>query len=112
MNNDTTLAADLMRMGLCVSLLVAGGCKPAASPYDKLCAIYESVAAQPDDSLDWFALSNRIASEAPDIADDHNSILLNQPDARYELFRKRASERAKQRDWQCDAIRKRWPPQE
>jgi hypothetical protein len=70
MNNGTTLAVDLTRIVLCVSLLVMGGCKPAASSDDKLCAIYESASAQPDDSVDWFALSSRIASEAPDIAED------------------------------------------
>jgi hypothetical protein len=42
-----------------------------------------------DSCLDWFALSQRIAQEAPEVADDHNAVLLNQTDSRYQSLRSR-----------------------
>lgn len=32
--------------------LVLASCKPSASPYDKLCTIYESLGAEADEDLD------------------------------------------------------------
>lgn len=111
MSKGTTSVRDTMRLALLAEILTIASCKPAPSPYDKLCTIYQNYDSQTDESLDWMALSQRIANEAPEVAEDHNNILLNQTGSRYELFRKRARESWKQSDWQCEAIRKRWPPQ-
>lgn len=100
-----------MRFVLLVQLIAMASCKSAASPYDKLCTIYQAYDSQADDDIDWMALSQRIENEAPEIADDHNNVLLNATGARYELFRKRARESWNQSDWKCGTIRRRWPPQ-
>ena len=105
-----TLARDAMRCVVLAALMIAS-CKSGPSPYDKLCTIYEGVASQPDEDLDWMALSQRISTEAPEISEDHKIVMLNQKGSRYELFRKRASQTWKQPDWQCEAIKKRWPPE-
>jgi hypothetical protein len=111
MSNGMTSAPNTLFAVFVTCLLAAFGCKPAPSAYDKLCSIYSTFESQPDDKLDWFAISQRIASEAPEISEDHNAVLLNQTGARYELLRKLAREDSNQPEWQCETLRKRWPPQ-
>ena len=110
MSKDMTSVHDTKRAVLMVALMFAS-CKSAPSPYDKLCRIYEGLASQADEDIDWMALSQRVADEAPELSEDHSIVMLNQKSSRYGLFRKRASQRWKQDDWQCDAIKKRWPPE-
>jgi hypothetical protein len=109
MSNDLILARDWMRILL--TALVLASCKLSGSPYDRLCTIYEGLGTVADENLDWWALAQRITNEAPEIAEDHQVVMLNEKGRRYELFRQRAIQDWKQPSWQCEAIKKRWPPE-
>lgn len=87
---------------------VLGSCKPAKSPYDKLCAIYQDYASKPDsDTVAMIELAERVSKEAPEVEPVFSAAVRNPPATRYPMFLQEA--RKDQPTWECPAIKARWP---
>jgi hypothetical protein len=84
-------------------------CGTSQSDYDKICAIYRDYESVPDtDTMAMIQLSARVEKEAPDVNQVYTAVVRNPPETRYSMLVENA--RRKQPRWQCETIKKRWPP--
>lgn len=94
-----------------VFVLCAGvACSSAATPYDRLCRIYEEFDGRPTSSEIAVAISMKVEKQVPEIYDDYHVVMSSGSAERYEMFRMLARERVHQANWTCEAIRRRYPP--
>jgi hypothetical protein len=101
-----------LRAGLCliVTMICFASCSRTSTSYDRLCRVYEDFDGKPDTSEVAVEISKTVGQKVPDIYADYHVVMSSGSNERYEMFRMLARERAKQNDWSCDAIRKRYPP--
>lgn len=91
-------------------VLAVAACGKRPTPYDRLCRIYEDVRGQSSTPELAMAVAKRVEAEIPEIAGDYGFLANVDVGERYELLQTLAREKAKQRDWQCEEIRKWYPP--
>lgn len=96
---------------LCVSVVVCvvSACRKS-SPYDRLCRLYEEGNGQPQTAELLMQITAKAEKQIPEIADDLLMVANASTDQRYELLRSMAEQKSGQADWQCEAIRKWYPP--
>lgn len=95
----------------CLLLLLSlSSCTKSASPYDRLCRIYEDVRGQPSTPDLAVTVAKRVENEIPEIAEDYGFLANVNVGERYELLRMLARDKANQQDWHCEEIRKWYPP--
>jgi hypothetical protein len=91
---------------------MAAGCARSASPYDKLCRIYEEVEGQPTTPELAMKVMAKAEKELPSLSEDLLTFANASVDQRYELLREMAKQKAGQPDWKCEAIKKWYPPRQ
>ena len=104
-----------MRQQLLIFVLLAAfsaACKQQAAPYDRLCKLYAEYESVPDDdAMAMMALSQRVEREIPEIMPFYGLLVQNGRDVRYGVLVDYARNVEKApADWQCERLRKRWPP--
>jgi hypothetical protein len=108
---DAAHTQPLLRPKLLVAALVIGsGCSTQLSPCDRLCKLYEEDRVHPSSSEQAYLLAEKVRREIPEIAEDYGHVANVGIGQRYEFFRMLAREREGKPNWQCQAIRDRYPP--
>jgi hypothetical protein len=99
-----------LRAVIITAIAFAGCTGPSARQYDKLCKIYDDVAAQPSSPELFVSIGARVEEELPGILQNYTAVMMSQPADRYDMLRQLARVTSHQDDWQCAAIRARFPP--
>lgn len=89
---------------------LAAACTKSGSSYDRLCKLYEDVQDQPSTPELAAQLTAKAEKEMPELSADLLLLANASEDQRYELLRAMAEQKAGQKDWQCEAIRRWYPP--
>ncbi|MEY4577213.1 MAG: hypothetical protein RL701_1916 [Pseudomonadota bacterium] len=95
-----------------VALLSFAACTAKATPFDRLCKVYEGAGGKPLTSELAVDLGLKAQKEVPEIYDEYTMVLLNGGD-RYAAFKDVATSKG-QPNWECEAMRKMYaapPPQ-
>ena len=96
----------LWRRSRAIALVIMANCGAKASPYDRMCKIYEDYSgATPSDVL-AAKIAERVQREVPEIYDSYGAILQNSPQYRYDDFKQLARTQADQPNWRCEAFRR------
>lgn len=91
-------------------VLCSVACSKQSAPYDRLCQIYDEYPIDPDNSMMVVTIYERVQHEVPEILPVYDAVMLNGNEFRYEMLRKHAREAQNQSDWECEGLKKRWPP--
>ena len=102
-------AMAISRVLVIGGLLLATACAKQ-SPYDRLCRLYKEQRGRDSTPELAMALARRVEKEIPEIAADYAFLANVDIGERYEVLKTLARDKAKQPDWQCEEIRKWYPP--
>ncbi|MDD9940214.1 MAG: hypothetical protein OXU20_04030 [Myxococcales bacterium] len=92
-----------------MTIILLGGCRAGASPYDRLCEIYNSYASRPSTPESEVELAREIQRELPGVFKHYGVIANASVHDRYEILKGLARESG-DASWECAAIARRYPP--
>jgi hypothetical protein len=75
-----------------------------------LCALYQAYSPASDDAVEGMQIYERVQNEIPEVLPVYDIVVRDGIDTRYGLLREAARNAQKQPNWECEALKKHWPP--